>query len=115
MKSAPGLDAKEDQPMRPSQSEDLHVRQHEPNFCMQQLREAEREATEMEKYFLKRLHWMRCPKCGTELASERQGTFEIDVCQGCQGVWLDARELEAVVAPVNDFLRSALRSLRHRQ
>lgn len=97
--------------MKPSQSEDLHVREHEMNFRMQKLRQEQAEATQTEKCFLKRLHWMRCPKCGLELACKRHGPVEIDVCPACRGVWLDARELEAIVAAESGSLRSCLRTL----
>ena len=111
MNFAPALAAKESKPMKPSQTEDLHVREDEMNFRMQQIQQKQQEATQMERRFLKRLHWMRCPKCGMELTCERHGTVEIDVCQACRGVWLDARELEAIVATESGFLRSCLRAL----
>jgi hypothetical protein len=40
---------------------------------------------EEEKRRLKELHFMKCPKCGMEI-------IEVE----CDGVWLDAGELEAV-------------------
>ncbi len=47
---------------------------------------------------LKQLHWMRCPKCGMELQTLHRGEVEIDTCFHCQGVWLDAGELEQILA-----------------
>jgi uncharacterized protein len=108
---ASALAAKESKPMKPNQIEDLDVREHETSFRSQQLRQKQPEATQTEKCFLKRLHWMRCPKCGMELACERHGTVEIDVCVTCRGVWLDARQLEAILAAENGPVRSRLRSL----
>jgi hypothetical protein len=49
-----------------------------------------------EKEKLKRLHWMKCPKCGMELIQIDYKGIEIDKCSECEGVWLDAGELEAV-------------------
>lgn len=43
-------------------------------------------------------HWMRCPKCGTALKEIRQDEVVIDHCSGCHGVFLDAGELELLVA-----------------
>lgn len=37
---------------------------------------------------------MRCPKCGDELSPVRVDDTEVDRCQGCYGLWFDARELE---------------------
>ena len=97
--------------MKPSQSDDLDAWKHEMNFRMEQLRQEQTEATQTEKRFLKRLHWMRCPKCGMQLTCERHGAVEIDVCQACRGVWLDATQLEAILAAESEFLRSRLRIL----
>lgn len=41
---------------------------------------------------------MKCPVCReTELASELLTDLEIDRCQTCGGLWLDATELERLV------------------
>jgi uncharacterized protein len=39
---------------------------------------------------------MRCPKCGEPLKERRFQKIQIDQCTGCQGIWLDAGELEQV-------------------
>lgn len=43
---------------------------------------------------LKKLHYMKCPKCGMDLQSLKRGEVEIDTCFNCQGIFLDAGELE---------------------
>ena len=43
---------------------------------------------------LKRLHHMKCPKCGLDLHTLTKGKLEIDTCFNCHGIWLDAGELE---------------------
>ena len=45
---------------------------------------------------LKQLHFMKCPKCGMDLHTLKQGSVEIDTCFNCKGIWLDAGELEQV-------------------
>ena len=51
-----------------------------------------------ERKLLKERHWMRCPKCGMELAEVAYRGLKIDQCTSCNGVWLDAGELDAVAA-----------------
>lgn len=46
---------------------------------------------------LKQLHYMKCPKCGMDLQTLKQGTVEVDTCFNCKGVWLDAGELEQIL------------------
>ncbi len=41
---------------------------------------------------------MLCPKCsGTEMNTESVAGVEIDRCPTCQGIWLDALELESLL------------------
>lgn len=51
-----------------------------------------------EKKKLKELHFMHCPKCGMELIEIDYKSIKIDKCSECQGIWLDAGELDAVSA-----------------
>ncbi|MBU1170495.1 MAG: zf-TFIIB domain-containing protein [Proteobacteria bacterium] len=49
-----------------------------------------------EKQRLKELHFMRCPKCGMALIEINYNEIAVDKCSGCDGIWLDAGEMEAV-------------------
>lgn len=45
-----------------------------------------------------------CPKCDAGLFILRFQSVEVDYCEQCRGVWLDAGELEQLVgAPLPDF------------
>jgi len=41
---------------------------------------------------------MKCPKCGGEFKQARHGDVEFDRCSGCNGLWFDAFEHEALKA-----------------
>ena len=100
--------------MKINRIEDQHVWEHELKRRLQIL-EAEQQATaESEKQRLKELHWMHCPKCGQELATENYGPVEIDLCPSCRGLWLDANELETIVASESGLFHSCLKMLRGR-
>ncbi|MBI5664725.1 MAG: zf-TFIIB domain-containing protein [Nitrospirae bacterium] len=49
-----------------------------------------------EKQNLKELHYMKCPKCGMGLIEIDYKEIKVDKCSECEGIWLDAGELEAV-------------------
>ena len=49
-----------------------------------------------EKKRLKELHYMRCPKCGMELIEIDYKGIRVDKCSSCEGIWLDAGELETI-------------------
>ena len=45
---------------------------------------------------------MTCPKCGEPLKARSFQKIEIDQCTGCNGIWLDAGEMEQVAGKEND-------------
>ena len=45
----------------------------------------------------KEQHWMKCPKCGTDLEEVNLQDVMIDRCPECEGIWLDHGELEFLV------------------
>ena len=49
-----------------------------------------------EKTRLKELHHMHCPKCGMNLVTIDYKGIAVDRCTGCEGLWLDYGELEAI-------------------
>jgi len=50
----------------------------------------EEESSQKEK----ETHWMKCPKCGSDLEEINFNDVMIDRCIACRGIWLDAGELE---------------------
>ncbi len=84
------------------------------NRRLQKLAAAQEATAETEKRRLKELHWMHCPKCGQNLTTVTHGPVEIDLCPSCRGLWLDANELEAIVASESKrgLFSSCLRILR---
>jgi len=39
-------------------------------------------------------HYMKCPKCGGDLKEFEHHQVKVDQCSDCNGVWLDAGEIE---------------------
>ena len=81
--------------------EDEWFLQHEQKLLEEarrarETREAARKAQETaeQQRKLRELHFMRCPKCGHELKSEDLEGIEIDRCTFCEGIFMDAGELE---------------------
>lgn len=101
-------------PVEPSTHEEKYFKEQELQRRMQKAAEEQARAAEGEKLQLKEVHWMHCPKCGQTLATEKYGTVDIDVCPTCKGLWLDASELEQILASIEKSgpLRSFLKVLR---
>ena len=53
---------------------------------------------EEERERMKELHFMRCPKCGTDLQEIDFKGIKIDKCFSCEGLWLDAGEIISILS-----------------
>ena len=76
-------------------------------------REQERAAKENaeETKRLRDLHFMKCPKCGHDMKDEKLENVSGERCTRCEGIYLDAGELEQVFRQQAEQRRSFLRKL----
>jgi hypothetical protein len=76
-------------------------------------REKEREAREKEseRKRLRELHFMRCPKCGHEMVEQVVESITVDRCTFCEGLYLDANEVEQSFLRRPEENRGLLRKL----
>ena len=81
---------------KPSEKEEEYFSRMEFEKRKKAEEEKQRKLAEEEKKKLKELHHMKCPKCGMDLIEIDYKGIKVDKCSGCEGVWLDAGELEAV-------------------
>lgn len=82
--------------MRPSEREAEYVARMEFDRKKKLEEEKHKKLKKEEKKKLKEIHHMRCPKCGMELIEIDYKEIKVDKCSECDGIWLDAGELEAV-------------------
>ena len=83
-------------PQKPSTKEEEYIAQQEYERLKKLKEEKQQSLAAEEKTRLKELHHMRCPKCGMDLVAIDYKGIEIDKCSECEGVWLDAGELETI-------------------
>ena len=81
---------------KPSEKEEEYFVRMEFEKKKEQEEAKQKELKENEKKKLKELHHMKCPKCGMDLIEMDYKNIKVDKCSGCEGVWLDAGELEMV-------------------
>jgi ribosomal protein L37AE/L43A len=55
-----------------------------------------KQETQEQRESQRRLHFMKCPKCGTDLIEVDFQGMKIDECSECRGMWLDAGEFDAM-------------------
>jgi uncharacterized protein len=65
----------------------------------------------VEREKLRELHFMKCPKCGSDLAEVEHLGVKIDRCGHCEGIYLDAGELEALFSKKPEERRTIFRRM----
>lgn len=61
-----------------------------------------------ERKRLRELHHMHCPKCGMELIEIDYKGIKVDKCSACEGIWLDAGEMEQITRLEKSMLNKLL-------
>jgi len=76
-------------------------------------REKERAEAERaeERKRLKDLHHMKCSKCGHDMAEEEFEGVKVDRCTFCEGIFLDAGELDEILLKKDEDRRGFFRRL----
>lgn len=70
------------------------------------------ERDEQEKNRRKKLHYMKCPKCGDDLHSFRLGYVDVHKCFSCGVYVLESDELERIIEEEKSILKSLVEVFR---
>ena len=94
-------------PDKPSKTEDEYFAKETAKLLRRQREEAERQAQQAER----KSHYLKCPKCGSDLKTEDYQGVEIDLCPDCKGMWFDAGEVESLLAREDAGVINIFRSI----
>jgi predicted Zn-ribbon and HTH transcriptional regulator len=83
-------------PVIPSEQEEAYFARLELERRKKHEEEHRKKIAAEERKRLKELHYMRCPKCGMELSEIDYKGIKVDKCLSCDGLWIDAGELEQI-------------------
>lgn len=84
-------------PIKPTEHEDEYFARLEQEMKKKIKEQKSKRASKEERENLRRLHFMKCPKCGMDLMEIDFKGMKIDECSACRGIWLDAGEFDAMV------------------
>ena len=79
---------------KPSRAEEEYFAKQELERRKKWAQEQAAKKTVEEQEQIKKLHWMKCPKCGYDLAEIELHGVKVDQCGHCGGVFLDKGELD---------------------
>jgi uncharacterized protein len=81
---------------KPSRAEDEYFAKQELERRKKWAQEQGAKKSAEEKEQLKQAHWMKCPKCGMDLAEIELHGVKVDQCGNCGGVFFDKGELDQI-------------------
>ncbi len=84
--------------MKPSEREEEYMARMEFERKRRLKEDLDRQVSEEEKKRRQELHYMKCPKCGMDLIEIDYNKIKVDKCSHCNGIWLDAGEMDQVAA-----------------
>ena len=92
---------------KPSRNEEEYFVKREAELREQRRQDAAKEAAANAR----KQHYMKCPKCGADLATEDYHGIQVDRCTECHGVWFDAGEAETLLEQEASGVASVFRSI----
>ena len=95
----------------PTANEDEYFARQELERRKQWAKERAAQMATEEKQRLRDLHYMKCPKDGMDLETIELHGVKIDQCATCNGMWLDAGELEQMTRPERAGVMSRIASV----
>lgn len=95
---------------KPIDAEDQYFAAEDVEKLRRLALQQQKALAEQEKEGLRALHYMKCPKCGLDLQTIHHlaGNVDVDVCLNCNGIWLDAGELETLQKHTTDPRRTVM-------
>lgn len=99
-------------PVKPSDAEDEYFVRQEAAKLRKAYAERQAQLQQDERDRERKLHYMKCPKCGTQLEEITFGGVSVDKCFNCEGMWLDDGELERLQTKEPGFLGKLLGAFR---
>lgn len=99
-------------PVKPSDPEEEYFARQELELRRKLAEERQAKVEEEEKQRQRELHFMRCPKCGSQLEEIAFGDVRVDKCFSCEGMWLDKGELDTIQTKEPGFVGRLLNVFR---
>lgn len=93
------MDRKDPTPAVPMRlnAEEAYFLQHNEELIRRHREALKRECAAREREQRRQAHWMKCPKCGSDLEEIDHLGIQVDRCTGCHGVFFDCGELDLLL------------------
>ena len=98
-------------PVEPSDREDEYFMKLDAERIAKMRESLDKKREGETKQHHKDTHWMKCPKCGSDLEEINYQNVMVDKCKECQGIWFDQGELELLVQGQAKMTKGFLKKL----
>jgi len=96
---------------KPSDREEEFFQKLDQKKVSQIRSDLDKKRAEEERRKRKEIHWMKCPKCGSDLREISHQNVMIDSCTECKGIWLDMGELNLLIEGQSQFNKGFVQKL----
>ena len=97
-------------PVVPSENEEEYFAKRELELRRKAAQERQAAIASADRESARKLHYMKCPKCGMQLEEIPFGDIRVDKCFGCEGMFFDKGEVERIQKKGGGFLGRLLGS-----
>ena len=97
--------------VKPSHTEDDYFAKEDAEKKRKLALKVSRDMAADEARRLKELHLGHCPKCGQKMHEVRLRGVDVDVCFACNGIFLEAHEIEAFQRQINEGRRGVVAAI----
>jgi ribosomal protein L37AE/L43A len=97
---------------KPSRSESEFFAREEAEKIHRLAEQQKREQLESQKEQSKNIHFMKCPKCGSDLKTVRMGLVDVEECSECEVLVLDKDALKKIEVADKSIFKSLLEVFR---
>ncbi len=80
-----------------SSSEEEYFFKRNQELIEKRRKELDAEKAKQEIEGKRSLHWMKCPKCGSDMEEISLAQILVDKCTECEGIYFDQGELETLL------------------
>ncbi len=97
--------------VKPSQTEDDYFAKEDAEKKRKLALKVHRDMAADEARRLKELHRGHCPNCGQQMHEVKLRTVPVDVCFACNGIFLEASEIETFQRQINEGRRGVVAAI----
>lgn len=88
--------------------EERYFHEHDLELLRKKRQQLDAERRSRQQEVTRQQHWMKCPKCGSDMQEVKMDLVMVDKCPECGGIYFDKGELELLLEAKKGFLKKLI-------